>query len=53
VLDHGCESGHALLQIQEKFPVKSQSETTQDLVDVAVIRYNIVINSFYINTAIL
>ena len=47
VLDHGCGSGHALLQIQEKFPDMttyctnkdgygmSQSETTQDLVDVA------------------
>lgn len=47
VLDNGCGSGHALLQIQEKFPNMttyctnkdgygmSQSETTQDLVDVA------------------
>ena len=47
VLDNGCGSGHALLQIQEKFPNMttyctnkggyglSQSETTQDLIDVA------------------
>lgn len=47
ILDFGCGSGHAILQIQEKFPDmntycvnkggygKSQSENSQDLIDAA------------------